>query len=74
MKPIRFWVAALALYGLLAPAAPAHAYLDPASGSMILQILLAGIAGSLLFFRRIKDFVRGLFSSKDSEERSADGS
>jgi hypothetical protein len=35
----------------LAGATPAAAYLDPASGSMILQVLLGGIAGLALFFR-----------------------
>jgi hypothetical protein len=29
-------------------AAPAHAYLDPGTGSMILQVLLGGIAGVAL--------------------------
>ncbi len=32
-------------------AQPAHAYLDPASGSMLLQVLLGGIAGVALFFK-----------------------
>ena len=31
------------LYG--ASATPAHAYLDPGTGSMILQVLLGGVAG-----------------------------
>ena len=44
----------------------ASAYFDPASGSILLQGLLAGLAGLLLtvkiFFARIKDFFRSLFS------------
>lgn len=28
--------------------APAHAYLDPGTGSMILQILIGGVAGAAL--------------------------
>ena len=32
-------------------ATPAHAYLDPASGSMILQLLLGGIAGAAVLIR-----------------------
>ena len=63
-------VFAVALFACVVFAAPAHAYLDPASGSMILQVLLAALAGAMLFFRRIVDFVRGLFAGKDSEERS----
>jgi hypothetical protein len=45
--------------GLWSP--PAHAYLDPAMGSMLLQGLLGGIAGVMvigrLYWRRIKEFV-----------------
>lgn len=55
-------IAALLCCAALAVAAPAHAYLDPASGSMFLQLLLGGIAGAALFFklawRRIVDWVR----------------
>ncbi len=71
MRNIRYLTAAVVLYAFLASAAPAHAYLDPATGSMILQVLLAGLAGALLFFRRIWAFVRGLFAGKDSEESSS---
>jgi hypothetical protein len=48
------------LWTLTSPA-PASAYLDPASGSMILQLLLGGVAGLLvvikLYWRRMKTFV-----------------
>lgn len=41
---------------------PAQAYLDPATGSMILQGLLAGVAGAFvvlrLYWKRFKAFVR----------------
>src|SRR4051794_40927199 len=47
-------------------ARPAHAYLDPGSGSMLVQILLAGFAGVALglkmFWKRIIAFIKG---SKD---------
>ena len=43
-------------------AVPAEAYLDPATGSMILQGLLAGIAGAFvvlrLYWKRFKAFIR----------------
>ena len=32
-------------------ARPAHAYIDPASGSMFLQLLLGGVAGVALVFK-----------------------
>lgn len=43
----------------LHPGAPAHAYLDPGTGSMMLQLLLGGVAGALvvlrLYWYRIKN-------------------
>lgn len=45
-------------------AAPAYAYLDPGTGSMMLQLLLGGVAGALvvgkLYLQRARDFVRGI--------------
>jgi len=42
--------------------APAHAYLDPGTGSMMLQLMLGGVAGAVvigkLYFRRATDFFR----------------
>jgi hypothetical protein len=47
LKSVSF---ALMLSGLVygALATPAHAYLDPGTGSMILQVLLGGMAGLAL--------------------------
>lgn len=39
---------------------PAFAYLDPGTGSMILQLLLGGVAGAMvvgkLYWHRLKEF------------------
>jgi len=47
---------------------PAHAYLDPGTGSYILQILAAGVLGGLFavktFWRQITTFLMGIFSRK----------
>lgn len=47
---------------------PAYAYLDPGTGSIILQGLLAGIAAAMaaagLYWARLKHFFSSLFSSK----------
>jgi hypothetical protein len=40
--------AGLVVAVLAGTAAPAHAYLDPGTGSMILQVLLGGFAGVAL--------------------------
>jgi len=47
----------------------AHAYLDPGTGSYILQMVIAGLLGAAfavkLFWLRIKRFVSGIFSRGD---------
>lgn len=54
----------------LALSAPAHAYLDPGTGSIIVQGLLAGIAAVLaaagVFWSRIKSALRSLFRGRKS--------
>lgn len=46
-------------------AIPAAAYIDPTTGGMLIQMLLAGVAGVGMvvgmFWSRIKVFLRGLF-------------
>jgi len=46
-------------------ASPAYAYLDPGTGSLILQGLIGGIAAGLavisVYFRKIKAFILQLF-------------
>ena len=42
--------------------APAFAYIDPGTGSMLLQSLLAAIAAALVFGRTIWQKVKDLFS------------
>ena len=41
---------------------PAYAYLDPGTGSMMLQLMLGGVAGLMvigkLYLRRAQDFFR----------------
>jgi hypothetical protein len=56
------------VFCILAPVA--HAYLDPGSGSMMLQLLLAGLAGVVVaikvFWRRILVFF-GLAKDKNRD-------
>jgi hypothetical protein len=53
---------ALTVTALLAWTAPAYAYLDPTTGSILLQGLLAGVAGVMvvgrLYWARVKAFFR----------------
>ena len=52
---------AATLFMLGMAVAPAWAYFDPGTGSMLLQLLIGGIAGSLfvvkLYFGRFKSFL-----------------
>jgi hypothetical protein len=45
-------------------AAPAWAYLDPGTGSMMLQLLLGGVAGAMvvgkLYMQRAREFIRNV--------------
>ncbi len=47
----RFPVSLFVLCFLLLSSSAAHAYLDPASSSFLLQILLAGIAGLVVILK-----------------------
>lgn len=52
----------------------AHAYLDPGTGSYLLQLLIAGLLGALfvikMFFFRIKETLKRLFSRGTSDSIS----
>lgn len=51
----------------------AYAYLDPGTGSYVLQIAIAGIVSGLfilkIFWRRVVDFFSGLFKGKKENDQ-----
>lgn len=47
---------------MLSLSAPAYAYIDPATGSIILQAAIGAVAGATLFFRTSLYKVKALFS------------
>ena len=53
------------------------AYLDPGSGSYLLQLLIAGILGAIFVFRgylgRFKDFILGIARRDRPDEESDNG-
>ena len=60
----------LLLAGLCWPA-PAHAYLDPAAGSLILQVILGGVAGLIVLLKLYWQRLRGFFGfAKDEVEQN----
>ena len=60
----------LALLAILASPLAAHAYIDPGAGSMLLQLLLGGVAGAFVFFRLFKQKIYRLLGlGKDDQEK-----
>jgi hypothetical protein len=58
---------------IIIPLLSGHAYLDPGSGSFILQILIAAFVGGLfllkVYWKKISGFFRNLFSKgQDNRE------
>ncbi|HLD93700.1 MAG TPA: hypothetical protein VI703_05825 [Anaerolineales bacterium] len=56
---------------LILPAAKEHPYLDPGSGSFILQMLIAGAAGAVFILRNQIARFFGLFRRDGKTERKA---
>lgn len=52
--------------------APAHAYLDPGTGSMIVQVIIGGIAAGLVAFKMFWARLVGLFRRDAGEGRPLD--
>jgi hypothetical protein len=70
---MRFWVLApVAVVCLLILPQDAHAYLDPGTGSYVLQMIIAGLLGAAFAIKmswlRIKRFISGLFSRNDRND------
>jgi hypothetical protein len=68
-------IALLASVATLLWSGPAWAYLDPGTGSMMLQLLLGGIAGAMvvgkLYWHRFRGFVTSRFSGKPRDSAQA---
>jgi len=62
-----------ALILLLASATPAFAYLDPGTGSLILQSLIGAVAGALVTVKLYWVRIRRLFSSRGAVQDGEDG-
>ena len=67
----------LILLSIFSP--PAFAYLDPVTGSFLLQGIIAGFAASMVFFRSLREKILSFFSpsyraKKEAAEREAEES
>ncbi len=67
---------AVVFLAVLQTAAPAQAYLDPGTGSMLVQMLLGGVAGALvigkLYWHRFKAFFNRQPSHNVNQEPASD--
>ena len=68
MRPIFFLTGFLFALNIQSPA---YAYLDPGTGSMILQLALAGIAGSLVVIKVYWYKLKSLFSKQTATPESS---
>jgi hypothetical protein len=68
----RFNVAVTTLAAMVLIPDLAFGYLDPGTGSIIVQVLVAGALGALFtiknFYRTIKDFIIGIFKGRANKE------
>ncbi len=69
LNKLNFLIRIALTLGALGFSSNALAYLDPGTGSIILQALLAAIVGSVitlkLYWLRVKSFIASLFSSNN---------
>ena len=69
------WLVLIVTVAAMGYAAPSHAYLDPGTGSIILQSILAGIAVAAGFLRmywhRLKSFLASLTGGGQETEARA---
>jgi hypothetical protein len=70
MKAIFLALFAFFLFGLFAPV-PAHAYIDPGLGSMLLQGLAAGAISLLVFWGRLRRRVVSFFTKSGKKKNDA---
>lgn len=70
------WILGTILLAMAIGPADAHAYLDPGTGSMVLQVIVGGVMASLFVIRRRWDQLKGYFRrrSRAADERPASGS
>lgn len=65
--------AGLALLLVLVAEARVDAYLDPGSGSMLVQLLLGGVAGAAVIAKLSWQRLRGIFQRSTPEPLAAQG-
>jgi uncharacterized membrane protein len=63
----------LSLMAVVILTTPAYAYLDPGTGSILLQALIGGVAASVtvvsMYYQRIRAYFSGHTAAKKSDEK-----
>ncbi len=76
MESTKRLIAGLDFISAIGIAPPAHPYLDPGTGSMLLQLLLGGVAGALvvgkLYWHRVKAFFGRGPAPRPNPDKTAD--
>lgn len=57
---------------LIEPLKVGHAYLDPGSGSIIIQVILAGLLGAAFIIRSYWAKIKGFFRSRFTKNNNSD--
>ena len=65
MRRSTFFIFLVGFFMISNPFAMAYAYLDPGSGSMLLQLLLGGTAGVVVIVKLYWERLRNFLSRKD---------
>ena len=72
LKEIKKTLALLALFHIALPQI-VYAYLDPGTGSYLIQVVIAALLGGLyavkLFWKNIKTFIKNIFSIGGENEK-----
>ncbi|HEU0224246.1 MAG TPA: hypothetical protein VFR29_02315 [Steroidobacteraceae bacterium] len=58
---------------VLATVPPAQAYIDPGTGSMLLQVIGAAVAGAIFYFRELRIKILSWFGRRPAGSAEADG-
>lgn len=66
-------LSALVVVALLCSRTDAHAYLDPVTGSYVLQGLIGGIVAALVSLRSVRDRIFAALRSKKHDETGQAG-
>lgn len=70
---LKYGFLSLSLIAYFASTAPAAAYLDPGTGSIILQGLIGAVAGGLVVMRLYWSRLKSFFRKEEPETNAAKG-